>query len=188
MDCYDTNDEPCQKFNIVDANGKKAGFATFVEEMARRLIDGGACFYPYHELNSIAKVPASGVDPNLDGPDVVLFDVPLITELHFANGAMATATFTTILNMPQRPLLNVLRNSELGTSVVDAGTLDALHSVQTVIASKLYLYYPRGQVFWRKLGLNTGDFERDGDARNMLLAGRYHGTYDSYFFTHKHIA
>jgi hypothetical protein len=180
MDCYDTNDVPCQKYNIVDKNGKKAGFATFVEEMARRLIDAGAHWYPYHELDSIAKVPAVA-DPNLGDADVQLFDVPLNTELYFSNGAKATATFTTILNMPQRPLLNVLRNSDLDTSVVDEETLDALHSVQTVIASKLYLYYPRGQVFWRKLGLNTGDFERDGDARNMLLAGRYHGTYPSYF-------
>jgi hypothetical protein len=54
-------------------------------------------------------------------------------------------------------------------------TLDALHSVQTVIATKLYLYYPRGSVWWRKLGLTMGDFEHPGDARNMLLAGRYHG-------------
>jgi hypothetical protein len=56
-----------------------------------------------------------------------------------------------------------------------AAKWDAVHSVQTVIASKLYLYYPRGQVFWRKLNLGAGDFELDGDARNMLLAGRYHG-------------
>ena len=124
----------------------------------RRLSEGGACFYPYHELSSLKKID------------------DLTTELYFANGVTATSTMTTILNVPQRPLLNIVRNSDFDTAgLLDSETLDALHSVQTVIATKLYLYYPKGSAFWLKLGLRSGDFESDGDARNMLLGGRYHG-------------
>jgi hypothetical protein len=164
MGCYDDS-VPCIVYNIVDENGVKAGFATFVEEMMRRLVDGGACWYPYHELTSFKKVD-DATNPNGS-----------VTELSFANGVTATATFTTVLNMPQRPLLNVVRNSDLdAVGMLDFETMDALHSVQTVIATKLYLYYPKGHVWWHQLGLRTGDFETDGTARTMLLAGRYHGT------------
>lgn len=159
MDCYDFSEVPCEKFNIVNEDGKKAGFATFVEKMASMLIDAGACYYPLHQLTSIM--------PKEDGE--------VETTLKFANGVTATATKTTILNIPQRPLLAILRNSDMG--MLSPSTVDALHSVQTEMVSKLYLYYPRGQVFWRKLGLETGDFERDGNARTMLLQGRYHGMY-----------
>jgi hypothetical protein len=176
MDCYDKSEEPCQKFNIVDENGKKAGFATFVEEMMTRLIAGGACFYPFHELERVIKVPMP-LMPELDVDTSLFLAVnEMATDLYFTNGVKATATFTTILNIPQQPLLKVMRKSNFDDQgLVDAPTLDALHSSQTVIASKLYLYYPKGHVFWRKLGLETGDFEFEGDARNMLLAGRYHG-------------
>lgn len=164
--CYD-DVEPCEVYNIVDGNGKKAGFATFVEEMMTRLVDRGACFYPFHQLQSFVKVD----DPNGDGE---------VTELRFSNGVTATANFTTILNLPQHPLLQIVRNSNLDvTGLIDAPTLDALHSVQAVIATKLYLYYPRGSVFWHKLGLKSGDFEYAGDARSMLLGGRYHGMYSA---------
>lgn len=168
MDCYDDSD-PCQVYNIVDENGKKAGFTTFVEEMMQRLSDAGACWSPYHELTSFVKVPDAS---NSQGA---------VTELHFNNGVTATATITTILNLPQRPLLEVVRNSDLDAKgILDFSTLDALHSVQTVIATKLYLYYPKGSVWWHQLGLFSGDYEASGDARRMLLAGRYHGTCDMY--------
>lgn len=163
MDCYDDS-VPCNVYNIVDENGDKAGFTTFVEEMMRRLVDGGACYYPYHELKSLDKVEDAS-NPN-----------GAVTELYFANGVKATATVTTVLNLPQRPLLNVVRNSNLDEKeMLDFETMDALHSVQTVIATKLYLYYPKGSVWWRQMGLRTGDFSTDGNARSMLLAGRYHG-------------
>ena len=162
MDCYDDS-EPCEVFNIVDEEGKKDGFATFVERMMEILTTAGACWYPYHELSSLSKV-------NSD-----------TTELYFANGVTATVKdgpAATILNLPQRPLLSVVRNSNLDEAgILDSTTLDALHSVQTVVATKFYLYYPKGSVFWRKLGIVSGDFEADGDARTMLLAGRYHGTF-----------
>lgn len=163
MGCYDDSD-PCQVYNIVDANGTKAGFTLFVEEMMQRLTDKGACFYPYHELSSLTKI---------DAPENSMGSS---TELFFANGVTATANMAVILNVPQRPLLSIVRNSNFDDKgMLDRATLDALHSVQTVIATKLYLYYPRGSVFWHKLGLRSGDFEAEGDARNMLLAGRYHG-------------
>ena len=164
MDCYDDSETPCRVFNIVDENGKKAGFTLFVEEMMRRLVDGGACWYPYHELTHFDKI----VDASNPKGEV--------TELKFANGVTATATYSTILNVPQRPLLNIVRNSDLDSKdMLDFETMDALHSVQTVIATKLYLYYPKGSVWWHQMGLKSGEFSTDGDARNMLLAGRYHG-------------
>lgn len=130
-----------------------------------KLVDAGACWYPYHELTAFSKPSSSS------------------TELYFANGVTATVEdgpAATILNLPQRPLLNVVRNSNLDkVGMLDSNSLDALHSVQTVIATKFYLYYPKGSVFWRQLGIVSGDFEADGDARSMLLAGRYHGAYNS---------
>jgi Hint-domain len=177
MDCYDDS-EPCEVYNIVDSEGKKAGFATFVEEMMKRLTDGGACFYPYHELVAIDKREATQAE--LDVAVERQFVPPIaadnmVTDLMFANGVTATATWTTILNMPQRPLLSVVRNSNFDAKdMLDAETLDALHSVQTVVAQKFYLYYPKGHVWWRKLGIRSGEFELEGDARNMLLSGRYH--------------
>jgi hypothetical protein len=160
MECYDESD-PCTVFTIVNGSGKKAGFATFVEEMLGRLVNAGACFYPFHELKSLSKLDSEAGD---------------VTELRFANGVVATANITTILNLPQKPLMAVVRNSNFDAAgLIDAPTLDALHSVQSVIATKLYLYYPRGHVFWRRLGLTSGDYEFAGDARNMLLGGRYHG-------------
>ncbi|KAL3916804.1 MAG: hypothetical protein SGILL_005013, partial [Bacillariaceae sp.] len=177
MDCYDDT-EPCQVYNIVDTEGKKSGFATFVEVMMKRLTDAGACFYPYHELVKIEKRAAIGDELDVaierqSVPDMPVDD--MVTDLMFANGVTATATWTTILNMPQRPLLKVVRNSNFDAKdMLDSETLDALHSVQTVVAQKFYLYYPKGQVWWRKLGIRSGDFEWEGDARNMLLSGRYH--------------
>jgi hypothetical protein len=164
--CYDDSD-PCTRYVIVDEDGEKAGFATFNEQMLQRLIDGGACFFPNHELVKFEKLQdettsvsrSTGADP---------------TKLYFGNGVEATATLATILNIPQRPLLKIVRNSKLDAAgILDMPRLKALHSVQTVISSKLYLYYPRGHVFWYKLGLTSGDFEFPGDAQNMLLAGRY---------------
>lgn len=178
MDCYDDSD-PCHVYNIVDEDGKKAGFTTFVEEMMRRLTDQGACFYPYHELVSINKRAATAEEEDIAVSRQYtppLENNGMVTDLNFANGVKATATWSTILNIPQRPLLSVIRNSDFDAKgLIDAETLDALHSVQSVIAQKLYLYYPRGQVWWRQLGIRTGEFEFQGDARNMLLAGRYHG-------------
>ncbi|KAL3942296.1 MAG: hypothetical protein SGARI_000313, partial [Bacillariaceae sp.] len=177
MDCYDDS-EPCQVYNIVDIDGKKSGFATFVEAMMKRLTDGGACFYPYHELVKLEKREAVGDELDVAIERQAVPDLPvddMVTDLMFANGVTATATWTTILNIPQRPLLKVVRNSNFDAKdMLNSETLDALHSVQTVVAQKLYLYYPKGQVWWRKLGIRTGDFEWEGDARNMLLSGRYH--------------
>jgi hypothetical protein len=152
MDCYE-DETPCQKFNIVTETGEKAGFASFVEEMMTILVDDGACFFPRHELTSIDYKESDEVKT-----------------LGFANGVSAT-TEELILNIPQRPLLKVLRKSNLpldpeGESVI----FDGLHSVQTEIVTKLYLYYNNS--WWYDLGLTNGDFEMAGDARDMPLRGR----------------
>jgi hypothetical protein len=157
MSCYE-EEEPCLKYNIVGDTGEKIGFATFVEEMMSRLIEQGVCYYPRHELVSLDR------DEALE-----------TTTLHFANGVVATASSDVILNIPQRPLLKVLRKSNipfLGEAQEEEHVYDSMHSVQSEVVTKLYLYYE--DAWWYKLGLYQGDFEKAGDARNMLLAGRYH--------------
>jgi hypothetical protein len=127
--------------------------------MMTKLIDQGACFYSRHELVSLDR-------------DEVMQD----TTLYFANGVVATATDDVILNIPQRPLLKVFRKSNIpffGDAQEEEELIyDSLHSVQTEIVTKLYLYYE--DAWWYELGLYQGDFEKTGDARNMLLSGRYH--------------
>jgi len=162
--CYD-EDDPCVKFNIVGDSGEKIGFASFVEELMSRLIDKGACFFPRHNLVSI--------DRNEEDNSNTLF---------FSNGVTTKPSHSTILNIPQRSLLEVIRESNLYSSPdsqqarnnldEEKHTYDSLHSVQTEIVTKLYLYYE--DAWWYKLGLKDGDFEMPGDARNMLLQGRYH--------------
>ena len=118
MGCYDDSD-PCQVYNVVDANGTKAGFTTFVEEMMQRLSDQGTCFYPFHELRSFERVV------NLDEADTETSKqagsgannntlASAVTKLHFANGVNATATMATILNVPQHPLLQVRQTRTKG--------------------------------------------------------------------------
>lgn len=156
VECYE-DEIPCEKYNIVDPDTKqKIGFATFVEEMMTRLTNDGVCFYTRHELISLEKKD--------DGSTI----------LSFSNGVMATALNDVVLNVPQRPLLKILRKSSIpGLEMSNVKEIyDALHSVQTEIATKLYLYY--SDAWWYKLGLTNGEFEMEGDARNMLLKGRYH--------------
>jgi len=163
--CYD-EDDPCSKFNIVGDDGEKIGFASFVEELMSRLIDKGACFFPRHNLVSINHDKEDGSNT-----------------LFFSNGVTTKASHSTILNIPQRSLLEVIRESDLYSSSdsqnkernileEEKHTYDSLHSVQTEIVTKLYLYYE--DAWWYKLGLKDGDFSMPGDARNMLLQGRYH--------------
>ncbi len=157
MECYD-NDDPCMKFNIVGDDGEKIGFASFVEELMSRLVDKGACFYGRHNLVAINNNEEENTNT-----------------LMFSNGVSTTPSHSTILNIPQRSLLEVVRESDLFTSVgmeEAKNTYDSLHSVQTEIVTKLYLYYE--DAWWIKANLTAGDFEQPGDARNMLLQGRYH--------------
>ena len=155
--CYDPGDVPCAKFNIATEVGsdRKAGFATFVEEMMKRLVDAGARWFPNYELKAIAQASA-------------LAD----KQLTFGNGAQAVAS-KLILNMPQRPLLKVLRASSLPMGALDSGSFGALHTVATEIVTKVYLYY--SDAWWvNDLGLTSGTFELSGDATEMELKGRYH--------------
>ena len=134
----------------MDEAGHNAGFATYVEELATALFAQGARWFPRRRVASVAPR-----DPGL--------------ALTFASGAQATAE-KTILNIPQRPLLEIMRGSpSLG---LDASAFAAAHAVQTEVVTKLYLYYD--VAWWRELGLTSGDFKLDGDAANMPLKGRYH--------------
>ena len=158
--CYEDEsklDGPCEKFNIVDDDGVKIGFATMVEEMMRLLIDEGVCFFPRHELTSIQ------------------YHSDETNTLTFANGVIAPNVPEVVLNIPQRALLTILRKSDIpfdGGANEEKELYDAAHAVQSEVVTKLYLYYD--DAWWYKLGLFNGDYELPGDARNMLLQGRYH--------------
>lgn len=125
--------------------------------MMTRLIEAGACFFSRHELTNF--------EHNDDDGSNTLF---------FANGAVVPDVQQVILNVPQRPLLNIIRKSNIpyGSESEEREMYNSAHSVQTEIVTKLYLYYDN--VWWHKLGLFNGDFEMQGDAQNMLLQGRYH--------------
>lgn len=123
----------------------------------QKLVDGGACFFPRHELKSISH--------HSDGTNT----------LSFSNGVIASNVPHLILNVPQRSLLKILRKSEI--PFVDGineehELFEAAHSVQSEVVTKLYLYYD--DAWWYKLNLFNGDFDFPGDAQEMLLKGRYH--------------
>mmetsp|Transcript_101720 Transcript_101720/g.175487 ORF Transcript_101720/g.175487 Transcript_101720/m.175487 type:complete len:710 (-) Transcript_101720:76-2205(-) len=153
--CYEVLEDPskCEKFNIVDASGDKIGFTTFVERMMELLTQAGVRYFPLHRLTSLSQ-PSGGS-----------------TTLGFSNGVSATASHSVILNIPQRPLLDVMRASG-SLSGVDTRTYQAMHSVQSEIVTKVYLYYKKA--WWYDLGLKNGAFSLDGDATLMPLKGRYH--------------
>ena len=115
VECYE-NEDPCQKYNIIDeSTGEKIGFTTFVEEMAKILVDDGICYFPRHELYSINHDSSSGVNT-----------------LQFSNGVIASVSDDVILNIPQRPLLKILRKSSLPYDIPEEeDVLDAIHSVQS---------------------------------------------------------
>mmetsp|Transcript_1490 Transcript_1490/g.2948 ORF Transcript_1490/g.2948 Transcript_1490/m.2948 type:complete len:686 (+) Transcript_1490:182-2239(+) len=157
MECYDpppNASDPCAVFNIIDETGNKAGFATFVEVMMQKVVDAGARFFPSRALVSFEQT-------EMDGPKT----------LHLSYGMTATAN-KLLLNIPQRPLLTVLRESTMPDGAFTPTVWSALHTSQTEIVSKLYLYYENA--WWYDLGLTSGDFDLPGDATQMPLSGRYH--------------
>jgi len=156
MGCYENELEGgCLKYNIVDKDGSKDGFASMPEALMKKLSDAGARWFPLFELESMKQEAAKGA-----------------TELTFKNGAKATAKAHVILNIPQRPLLKIVRASSLPEGGVSESTYRALHTVQTEIVTKLYMYYP--DAWWYNLNLTQGDMNFEGDATKMLLQGRYH--------------
>lgn len=164
MTCYDPAENPCEKFIITsNVTGHNLGFTAYIEMMADKLISKGAKWFPWHYLSKI--VPT--------GNDML--------DLKFSNGATAMIPARSaangvsgggvILNLPQRPLLEIFRASADDLSL-DASIFQAAHAVQTAVVTKLYLYYE--SAWWITLGLTSGDFELEGDATEMLLKGRYH--------------
>ena len=155
VSCYQKV-EPCLQYNIVDRNGTKLGFTTFVEKMMEIVVDKGARYFPRHSLSSF-HTNVTGV---------------IAHTLYFSNGIVATAS-DVILNVPQQPLLRILRESTWPMNDDHVKQVyDAVHSVQPEVVTKLYLYY--SNAWWPKLGLINGEYAMAGDARNMLLEGRYH--------------
>ena len=125
--------------------------------LVRVALCAGARWFPYHELLAVAQSSAASDK-----------------QLTFSNGAQAVAS-QLVLNLPQKPLLKVLRASTLPTGALDtsSGVFASLHTVAGEIVTKVYLYY--SDAWWlNQLGLSTGTFALDGDATEMVLKGRYH--------------
>lgn len=160
--CYDPAEDPCQKFIITDAaTGHNLGFTTYIEMMAEKLISAGAKWFPWHYLMKITPDSAGALTLTFSNENTAMIPA---RESGVSGGGV-------ILNIPQRPLLEVFRASADDLSLsIDA--FEAAHAVQTAVVTKLYLYYD--QAWWLNLGLESGDFELIGDALEMSLKGRYH--------------
>jgi hypothetical protein len=122
---------------LVDDKGYKVGYLTLVEEMLAHAKSKGADIHFNTTVRGIAG-NGTGVQLQLD------------------TGAVVTAN-AVLLNIPQRPLLKLLRNSgQPFSSVFPAPLYDPV----PFNIMKLYVHYE--DAWWRNyLGLNSGFFENN---------------------------
>lgn len=122
---------------IVTAEGKDAGFLTFVEDLVARAERSGRFSLHFgYELTSIDVSEATHA-------------------LRFANGVVGYAT-KVALNLPQGPLLEVLSRST-GFETTEADVPEVLHAMLGFPIAKFYAYYD--DAWWRNiLGLASGTF------------------------------
>jgi len=152
LGCYDPIS--CLGKVVVDSEGKRIGFATFLEKMVDQLLQAGVRIFNEHALHSIEPLP-------------YLDNQKLLT---FANNVLVVAD-RVILTMPQYPLTQVLNQSP--HLHLDAALRRSVHSLQPVYATKVYLYYE--DAWWiTKLGHREGTFVAEGNAVSPPLDGRYH--------------
>jgi hypothetical protein len=160
---YEPGDPTSHMKKIVDAEGQNAGFRTFVESMEATLRTYGSRFaLTFHEeLTSIRPAATAGGS----------------TVLTFASGRTVIAR-NVVLNLPQLPLLKVLRGSE--TLLREGGVPPSLQTPAPVDGVKLYVHYT--QAWWHNiLNLTSGSFgpsmhntTATTTALDPQLAGRYH--------------
>ncbi|CEL94447.1 unnamed protein product [Vitrella brassicaformis CCMP3155] len=154
VSCYNPLD--CQRYKLVDSDGANAGLIVMVETLVNKTVPLGIRTFPRHKLTRL------NVSSEEEGP---------IT-LSFANDVHVRAD-RVVLNVPVRPLLEVLRESDLPATMMTVERWKALHTLEGETVTKLYLYY--SDAWWQtKLHLVGGDFSQEGDSQHMLLKGRYH--------------
>lgn len=121
---------------LVDDAGHKVGYLTFVEEMLNRAQKKGADIRFRTTVRGLKAGNGTNVALELD------------------NGAFVTAS-AALLNIPQRPLLKLLRNSGPPFSSVFPAPL---YDPAPFPIMKLYIHY--NDAWWRNyLGLDAGFFE-----------------------------
>jgi hypothetical protein len=149
---------------IVDQDGKHAGLDTFVKKMTQQAtMDGVRIFYDHH-VESIQQSTASG-------------QKFLTMKVGSGSGelaATATISHELILNLPMRPLLTLMRSSELPAASDWERTWRKLLACHTTFATKLYLCYPRA--WWiADLGKEVGTFSGTSPSKTApYISGRYH--------------
>jgi len=129
---------------IVDENGHNAGYATFVETMAKETEEAGRLhIYMLHEVTSLRRA-GSGISLSMKGPD----------------GVKEVEADAVLLNVPQLPLLRLLSAS---AEVDDIMTpREDLFAPRSYAILKLYVYYE--DAWWRNyLNLTAGQFSNMGD-------------------------
>lgn len=166
---YEPGDPVHAMRKIVDRSGHNAGYVTFVEELLKQVKSKGLRFFPGQTLTSIA---AGALHP---GEGFAL-------AFSASDGSDPEVVFSekVLLNIPQQPLLQVLRVSPFlwasDSNWLDGTTpMDPLYVPTRSVDVKLYVYYE--DAWWiNDLNLTTGMFEDDADtnAQHAPLAGRYH--------------
>lgn len=161
-------EQPCPEYNlskIVDQSGNNAGLSSFVDAMAAKAqAHPSVSFFTNSEVGRLESVAGD-------------FRVVL------SNGTSLTAS-QVILNIPQQPLLALLRRSPSLTAMADdPSRLRMLHAVKGGPSTKLYVLYE--DAWWiNELGLSYGFFNNSavpplynsGQAIPQFppLSGRYH--------------
>lgn len=120
---------------ITRKDGTAAGFVTYVEGLLTRSLSRGASLTLNARVVGVDQAAAGG------GGFVLRLD-----------GGRTVRAARVLLNLPTKPLLRVLANSQLP----GRGRNEQLFAPYPVTAGKVYLYYP--QAWWVAQGLTDGEF------------------------------
>eukprot|EP00967_Tisochrysis_lutea_P094058 scaffold136514_cov26-Tisochrysis_lutea.AAC.3 len=172
LGCYDPIS--CLGKVIVDGEGNRIGFVTFLEKMLEEITELGVRYFPGHAVTSLERA----------GEDYLVNVAALPFPIAASRVILAVPQYP--LQQPRRrhrpsqhrrltsfarALPQILRASP--TVEVGDDLYTAIHSLQPVHAVKFYLYYE--DAWWiTKLGLEEGGFTAEGNAVSPPLEGRYH--------------
>lgn len=152
---------------IVDSDGHSAGYATFVEQLAKIATDSGRLsIFLEHDVFSLQK--ATPEDAN----------GPILLSVRGPGGRLRVPTSKVLLNVPQMPLLRILQgNSEVASDFAPSAAVFAPISYPLM---KLYIHYE--DAWWRNYLNHTGhtfdnlknmDTSSNGVQFPAPISGRY---------------
>lgn len=150
---------------IVDSNGHSAGYATFVERLAKIATDSGRLsIFLEHDVLSLQKANSE------NGNSKILLSV------QGRDGRLHVPTSKVLLNVPQMPLLRILQ----GNSEPTFTPSPAVFAPISYPLMKLYVHYE--DAWWRNYLNHTGhsfdnlnqiDTSGNGDQFPAPISGRY---------------